>query len=261
MSTKIYNGFRWKGAKSLDYVYRSLPALRESVVKLAAKESARTVIKVAVDIYDKMTLHNDTTSDSALGLAYSLIEKQLEVAKETNSPCVFDFGFNICLGITSDKNVIGMYFSGVKEMRDGFLTIDCIEDYHYQTVTDRPRNVSEARWNKRRQHWNEILEGSHIPAQRMLTYTIIPDYTIPIPDETEMENYIPSFSSRLLKNATAVTLSKACEEGLDNINDMTRYIIGNSSFSKRLEEETARLSNILKHDLTFKDLTRKNNGT
>lgn len=257
MSTKIYNGFRMKGVRSLDKAFHSIKALRKTAEEAANKEAAKLLANAAANKYDLAIASGGKPQNVMLEAYRDISDALFEDAKERKR-CYFDLGLSVALAVTHSKAVIGIVYSENRSMLKSFMANENIVDYSYWNNTDEPDDVSALEWSKRRGHWNEVLEIG-IPAMEMFNVTLVNEYQFPYPDKELVEQYIPTFEKRLPIVAELSTMEKI-RKNLDLMTPgaIIRYVMNNPEYKELLEAETARLSTVLKKDLTLKDLQESN---
>jgi hypothetical protein len=70
-----------------------------------------------------------------------------------------------------------------------------VEDYHYQNQADKPDDVSDREWNKRRRDWDLTLPGAGIPANNGFTADLT-DSLYPLADVEDIISSIPDIQQR-----------------------------------------------------------------
>ena len=105
-----------------------------------------------------------------VSLARNIIVNKIEIAEvdKTIQTINFDMHNEICIFPTDDNNILFLVFgqtireimdniidnhSELKDFRDKYD----IQDYHYQNQTDKPEEISDEDWNKRKDDWYTYL--------------------------------------------------------------------------------------------------------
>lgn len=254
MSTKIYNGFRLKGVRTLDKAFFMMPELRKPIRAAAELQAAKLLVMRASYIYDEATYLGEKQGMSALKKAYGDIWAGLRESARTRERDYFDLGFDLSLAVTTDKNVIGMAF-GNNDIKKAFFALEPVADYSYWDNTDEPDDVTPKDWAKRRGHWNEVLGVSSVPAQSMFNITFVPEYEFPYPDRELVAQQSITFERRLQKLGEAITIARAKEElKLDTTGAVIQFMMQKSAFKPRLEAVIEEIKDKLQPTLTLEEL-------
>lgn len=252
MSTKIYQGFRFTD-KGLDAAYKALPAITDTIRPLAEQMSFDWLIGHAVRLHDKATVTGEPFAHgSAYFDAVGAVAEDLTNASKRMGRSPYDFGFSLCLGLTPSRKVIGICYTDRPALWDAFLGMPGISEYMYYNNSDRPENMSLKRWKTREKDWDDVL-GYDVPAQRMLTYTVIPDYTLPIPNENTVCN-ITEYDKRLRSLARDVTMEQCKDIQFDTPSEYLRFIRESTDFAARVEANRVKFDGLLDKDLTLEKL-------
>lgn len=197
MSTKIYNGFRFK-TNDLRKVFKEISGFRIMLQPIAEKKAGEAVTRIAVEILDDvccgMIKKNEYTEKKIFNRnapVYAL-NQYMERVKKMKSSGVRDpeVDFDFEMAILPMKNqILGIYYTEQEYFADLWNSSHFVEDYHYQNQTDRPKNISASDWNKRRIDWDKALALFHgVPS--MNGFTAICTNVIGLPKKEYM-NMIP----------------------------------------------------------------------
>lgn len=184
MSTKIYNGYRYKGTfPKLHKVLMEFSAAARPL--LQARYEAR-IAEVLARRLDAVALGNVETSDedAASWARYPLVraieevDKHIrEIASTGRRDPFYDFTFNLSL-FPRAKEILIILFCETnvnKNVLDLWNKVEGIEYYGYWNNTDMPDEVTTAEWNRRRKAWDEVLPGAGIPALCGYTFCVVTD--------------------------------------------------------------------------------------
>lgn len=255
MSTKIHNGFKLKGIKTLDKAFFLMPELRKTIQAAVLQRTAKLLAERACFIYDEATMKGETLGLPALAVARRAIDEDLMESGKQRRRCYYDLGFDVSLAITTDKTVIGMVFCEDRDIRKLFFEHESVEEYAYYDNTDEPDDMPVKEWRKRRGHWNEVLGASSVPAETMFNIRFVQEYTLPYPDRELVESNIISFEKRLHHVAERITMDKACEKfELTTPGSVMAFMMRNPEYKIMLDAEKSTLADRLKQQLTIEDL-------
>jgi len=183
MSTKIYNGYKFKKATSLNEIHSFCHKLRDKVKPIAEKLYYQQFINEAVGLYDKNQygfyeesmyfVNKEGNKELFWGIdRYMHIRMNHIKATNQRDPEV-DFGFSISiLPLKKRKDVLVLLYTEKRELANVFKKLPEVEDYHYQNQSDKPNNISEKKWDQRRSDWDDALggDGHSTPMECGFTY-------------------------------------------------------------------------------------------
>lgn len=160
MSTKLYNGIRFK-SRNMGDILQQLISIRKDAVKIANE------LLTIEEIKSFIILNN------LIGADCHKIYKAL--VTDLNSDCrtLLSINFNFTISLIPEKNgyVYGYYFAD--HQKEYFEMIEpFVEDYHYQNQCDKPDNISNREWNNRRKKWDKLL-GYDSFTQRAFSFVIV----------------------------------------------------------------------------------------
>lgn len=254
MSTKIYNGFKLKGFKSLDRAFHLMAEHRANMQAAASNEAARMLAERACTLYDELYLSGSPMERPALAQAYDDIDTNLLAAEKHRAKSYYDLDVSVALASTSNHTVIGILFCGNDRLRRKFFSLPAVVEYGYWDNSDPPEDVSNLEWNKRRGQWNEVLRDG-IPAQEMFNMVFVPEYRMIYPPLDIIASKITQFDKRLQVAAEKITMRKVSDElQLDSPGKLVSYRMS-GDFDRRVEEEKPLLASKLKPTITIEDLT------
>lgn len=160
MSTKLYNGIRFK-SRNMGDILQQLISIRKDAVKIANE------LLTIEEIKSFIILNN------LIGADCHKIYKAL--VTDLNSDCrtLLSINFNFTISLIPEKNgyVYGYYFAD--HQKEYFEMIKpFVEDYHYQNQCDKPDNISNREWNNRRKKWDKLL-GYDSFTQRAFSFVVV----------------------------------------------------------------------------------------
>jgi hypothetical protein len=212
MSTKIYNGFRIP-MMPIKKLHGHLAALRSVCHDYAEREIARVAYRHMVVLADNRLLgllnsKEDPTASPFSSVAMDLLKRAGDVkhAGARRDPEI-DFGFEICL-IPLKGYYLGMYFGEHKKFIDKlYEMIPGAHEYHYQNSTDKPDEISDRHWRKRKNDWDAALPGYAAPIDAGFMCTLCnPKGFVTLADLTS--DLCPSFDDRLQMAAQSIAFDR-----------------------------------------------------
>lgn len=179
MSTKIYNGYRFKEPVTLQQVQSFTQRLREKLAPLAKQEYCKAIIREIVEMIDMNQYGYFTTchyfhkfeKSSLFRASCRYYDERISLLKSKNKrdPDV-DFDFSICIiPLQSKDSTLILLYTEQSFLRKAFVEFPEIEEYHYQNQSDKPDEITEADWDIRRKDWDEGL-GDFAPIEVGLEY-------------------------------------------------------------------------------------------
>lgn len=160
MSTKITNGLILRNA-TLDTAYTAVASIRQQCIKSAQQKIALTMNSARVLEEDIAANICDLESEgpvTTMKLMHSLYDAREQVLGRGIRSPGWDFTFEVVL-IPSGADVLAIYYL---ENDSGFskaLESVGFEDYHYQSISDRPDHIDESEWTQREAVWKSALKG------------------------------------------------------------------------------------------------------
>ena len=176
MSTKIYDGFRFQ-AKNLDEVLSMLNQFSKK-----AEEEVKTIAKYnildkAVNMLDDAFLNISSMVEDSdktrpfLSLAKSKIRDEMGETKEHDF-CAHDLSLDIAV-LMYKRNYLGIPFAQIHEVKNLVTKESWNEEYGYWDNTDKPDDMDNRSWNRRKKVWNEAFGKEFIPAKAGYTKSIV----------------------------------------------------------------------------------------
>lgn len=158
MSTKIYNAYKFEGK-----IIELLPALKK-VSKKYTENRLKFLSLVALRSYMPAKDEGRYVMQSiARKEAYKRKDLLKKRVKEANDANTRDSDVTDASAVVYfHKNNIYVQFFG-DFIVDSSINKRLFKDFHYQTSTDCPENVTNREWNRREKIWDEIFGSSGIP--------------------------------------------------------------------------------------------------
>lgn len=276
MSIKIYNGYKLPNW-NLQELYVFSKALRKEVRELSKKLATKKMAQKCIGFFDYMFLPDhhkelfpdikdyiekgNNKSGSALFLAYQkMMEHEFEIQVNHKKIPEYDFSFDLTV-FPSKDGILAMLFAEHKAYVDMFKSIEGIELYPYWDNTDKPENITQEEWDKRRDEWLEAIGETGVPSLEGLTITC---YTsLPFIEAKEVVDYINeniSFETRVNSYANKIVLfqkfnelTKDSEQSYELYLEAVKHLQTEEGHTKvTLEKEV--LSSLFKKEIVEEDL-------
>ncbi len=202
MSTKIYNGYKLEGIRTLKELDAFLARLKKKIKEAQETLIIQKLALLASEFYDRHSLGwvNKKKIKKYKGytpLSYAfmtLMEKEAAIKKNNSRNPDFDFGFEIAL-MFSRGTILCTLYNEKDEFRNIWESMKGVKKYPYWDNTDRPKGLSASAWRKRRNDWDKAL-GHSSPADAGLVKTISPPMVC-FEDKSKILKAIPTLDRRL----------------------------------------------------------------
>lgn len=156
MSVTIYSGIRFK-ISSLDLLFTKLKLLQPQMMKIAQRQEAELVARVATRRIDLATIAGDNDPQPLISAGTEIQDRQRKVKLTGQRDPSVDFSFSVMV-IPTDHFIIGTFYTENEELTELFSSQTWIEDYHYQNQTDKPAEISTFEWENREKTWNKFVD-------------------------------------------------------------------------------------------------------
>jgi len=210
MSTKIYNGYKFKKAPDLNGVHEFCLKLRDKVKPIAEKLYVQTLLTLMVGTYDRNqfgfydeSMYFIGNGDLYWGVEQYLFARMQELKSSQRRDPAIDFEFEICILPKKGGEVLILLYTEQPLLKKAFSSMDEIEDYHYQDQSDKPNKISNEKWKKREDDWCHVLggDGWGVPSEYGFTYKpYVEDRFVVIgmdkKERKRIMKYVPSISLR-----------------------------------------------------------------
>jgi len=131
---------------------------------------------------------------------------------------------------------------------DLWFSKDAVEEYRYWNNTDRPKEITEAKWDQRSRAWDQILNGfGSVPAMNGFLAQCMEKYP-PLVKPGDLIPLIPDMKNRAYLVSCEILL-REWKKDPKNINPL-QFFDWLKENSERLAQETKRVSESLTPDLT-----------
>jgi hypothetical protein len=166
MSTKIYDGFRFK-AKNLDEVLSLLKQFTQDVNGKAQQIAKNNILNTALSMLDEafLGINHMITDEKEKNKPFLLLSKarirdDLKESEKNKEICFHDLGLEISV-LMYKKNYLGIPHSSSHEIKNLISEQNWYEEYGYWNNTDRPDHITSAQWSRRKKVWNEALGNDY----------------------------------------------------------------------------------------------------
>lgn len=180
MSTKIHNGYRIAAAGLLD-PFEFLNDLRAVTTGIYRDLLATALARTATGLADA-AVRNPEQSSGTQPLTQALQEANRahrEIVRTGQRNPAWDFGFDLVLVADPDDRDwrYALIYTEQDAYTDAWETNPVVNRFGYWNNTDRPDDVTETEWDRRRTIWNRVLPGYTAPASIGFTWSLLSDDT------------------------------------------------------------------------------------
>lgn len=164
MSTKIYNGYVLPNMNLLELKHFccKLDIERKNAIdKFVKKHFFQSIIS----FIDKLILEPDKNdifidrelkNDNLFFMTYFDFCKMIEHDSESKEYGLFDLKMTICFLPMKDK-ILALLYCNNRDLTKVFTENELVSEYCYFNNSDKPDEISEVEWEKRRIEWEEVL--------------------------------------------------------------------------------------------------------
>lgn len=295
MSTKIYDGCRFKNnPKNLYEVKDILNKFKEKALKYYQEKYNKLFASIFYSIFDEAVLYKKV-SHRFLGFKnrkeedryfnkyelHSIFDeiriyensylRQLITEDIDNKSKVFrnqldrfhpyseyDFYCSVML-FPSKNNLLALVITEDEEVKEMFVEMEEIEEYPYWDNTDRPDNMTDKEWEKRRDEWDKTIGYKRL-SEVGFQYNIIEDLFL-LRNKVEWESiqkYIRSPEERAKSRAGNILFAEWSKDKIDYIADhlissLEEYENYKKENIEKLNDKTNEILLKLKKDFTEED--------
>ena len=276
MSTKIYNGYKFKNApKNLKEVRDIIFKFKEKALKYYRKKYYSFAARDITFIYDNVTIGTDTSYKFIDSFRGNIIEHPFEEFVDSTDSIIFsildsidakaklfkeqsyknsdfweyEFYCNITI-FPCKEEVFLVIFTRDSEIEEILGEMDEIEKYPYWNNSDQPDGMTWEEWEERGKEWDEAIGGG-VPSKNGFGINIInKTFDIKIfknrnsdhgPIE-EVLTYMPSFEERvnlMVRRSLYIQWEKDHKKEINKlIADKDFYLVP-EMFSKFMEENVS----------------------
>lgn len=159
MSTKIYTAYRLKNGKNLwKFIHKSKQQAKEGIEKILMDTYRRWLDDQ--EFLEKIV--KNYNPEDYTSLAFEMSDYLTRKYKEqVTSPLRTPFNMDVSYTVRESKGryYIIPYCDGIMRNTLDFLREhEDLEEYSYWDNTDKPEEISQAKWNKRGDNWEKVIE-------------------------------------------------------------------------------------------------------
>lgn len=201
MSTKIFNGFMFKG--SLMDAHKAFMDLRKEIEPLLLREYHKLFADNLITKYDAYYGGLTTKKPESVMFKFwdELNDRQKKIRATSQRDPAIDFGFEIVLLPISNRKILGVWFTEQSWMETLLTSKPYFQYYGYWNNTDPDDSCTTRQWNQRRRDWDKAWPGYSAPAQHGMTFSLVPDNSAPIVRVKHVVEFIPDMQKRADKVA------------------------------------------------------------
>lgn len=203
MSTKIYNGFKFKDS-DFRRIHEQMEELR-AFIKVDAKIRTIDYLRErVVKEFDMAASRNLKLEPRLVGrLSMDLWDRQRKIVDTKRRDPEVDFSFSIVILIDPKTDAFyGLFYTEQKDWELHVQSMPWFVDYSYWNNTDRPTSISKEEWEERSQTWERVV-GWSPPSQRGYTFEVETHlyFTDEMVDQLLDPNKLPSIEQRIRNQA------------------------------------------------------------
>jgi hypothetical protein len=167
MSIKIFNGYILRN-KTIEEAFLLLKSIQNESIELA-QEKIKNLIKEM-----KISNINENKSDYFIEIVNIFDELKRKVINHNESIPKVDYTCDLVI-IPYENDVLILRYTEQPSLYDSLLYSIGIEDFYYWNNVDKPEEISDSHWNKRKIIWQKsgILEIGKTPSQSGLLYSLV----------------------------------------------------------------------------------------
>ena len=186
MSTKIYNGFKFK-TNDMISVLHYLMDLREPAKERIKESMKQNVARVYTEFCDTKCIgkedfqlyrNNSWNPIKDLDELRNFIIAEYKIvksSKENNMNNFDDYGYEIMvypkIGIV-DQEILGVPFYNARCFDKLLESKKWYKSYGYWDNTDKPRHVTKEAWKQREQDWDEVFKDTNTFSETGFRYDL-----------------------------------------------------------------------------------------
>jgi hypothetical protein len=278
MSTVIMDGYKFKKKLTLEELQKISMKLRKEMYEVSICICEKLVARRVVDILDTAMARGwekvqNKYGESRISMESPIIsEAFFDLWKEykrfrQNKEFYLDANFDCRLVVFPLKRkTLALFLSHHNEYKEAWMQTGLIDDYHYQNQTDKPIEISTAKWNTRKKDWDEALPGLGIPSMNGIIIELVNQ----IPHLSDlnlerMQKHIPNFEDRVMSQAKDIVFSRVwldvreknseIEDEMDIFYKVHRWIRSKEG-QKEVEEEAKKVCGILKDNIEPEEMKK-----
>jgi len=208
MSTKIYNGYKIKGVRTLGDVQDFMKPVRKRIREMSVAALSRSVAQACTLAIDKLALGEkpmvgfmkpkEYVPKKDGSLASFVVRDLMERYKTSHESHERDpdLELSVCF-FPSGRDTLALLFAENEQYVKYWESLARVVKYPYWNNSDAPRGVSQKVWDARGKEWDKAMESSSTPAVGGLNTQCIGLYGLMWPTYEEFKTFVPSFNSRV----------------------------------------------------------------
>lgn len=255
MSTKIFNGYRRK-VENIDDLQNFLNVFKEKARRLHQKAYMKAYVDYVVRIIDSRAaeIEGEESDNAPFWIVQRNIQKDYEKTKLPGAARTMEHDFECSVSIFLEgEYAYFMVFSENKKFKALFSRQKGVHEFHYWNNTDKPRHISNKRWEERSEIWDRILGPSGVPADRSMTMEVVGTYAGGLLRPDEIIKNIPSFEDRVLRMAGRTIFKHLKCDDKTKYSDIITFV-GSKEYNELLKLEQVELAKKLKHTIEKDDI-------
>jgi hypothetical protein len=262
MSFKVYGGLKLEGITTLEDSFKFIETVRGLTEVWVEKRVAHDIKVLAClihDMYHCVGINILEGDESVSNDESPLLAATTKIFEGNRSAPSHETEYVLSLGFHKDAVVAIPFFpedSAIPEL----LELPNVNEFGYWDNVDPLEGVPYDEWELRGKIWNEVLHGSGIPAETMLTVRLADSkYLVPrdefMADITSVENRTKSLVMNIAYDRAYKLLEK-----VDNIpaDQFSRYL--QKTAANAIEDIKKEIDGKLNEKLTMKDLEKPLTG-
>lgn len=275
MSTKIYNGFKFKNISSLDDLYPILNTWRLDIKKIVQTEQFKLIGKNLTFNIDKSTFFLNEPNKSLFEYFQAAIkninERIKNIEKTSSRDPEVDLSSNLVIFKDIDtNNIYGIYYAENPEIINYIRSSPYFENFAFWDNSDPDEDCTEEEFELRGVVWNKLLPGYSTPSLNGLVVELmlLQDCYVSILDlkqHSEINKYIAPVEERAKKISRRILIDKIFKEKYSHINgtnisglfqairEIEQYIDKEDVGKNRLLEEEKIVSQKIIRDVNLND--------
>lgn len=200
MSTKIYNGFKFKSTDIFE-IFNELKRIRQECLPIYEHDCNQYVATRSVTLLDRYCYYKEKFGEKPAPIVDAYLEfvdrvKKVKSSSQRDPLADYEFGISI---FPFNGEFYGMHFTEQKSFLKILQGSPLFIEYHYQNQTDPPEEISDEDWQLRKEIWeNGIFKENTVPSNVSFTYSVVDSvHDIPAPDSLKVLSLIPPIKLRV----------------------------------------------------------------
>lgn len=174
--------------------------IREEASKIKEKLYIEKVASISAEIIDHISLDKKiifpgldlTPYSSVISASKGIIyEENLKIEQTKRRNPSYDWSFEVCC-IPTKECLLALLYTEQNEFTQLWISQPEVKLYLYYDSSDKPDEISEKEWEKRKNLWNKALKNNYIPSLNGFSINFVDSY---IPYSIDAEKIISSMPS------------------------------------------------------------------